>query len=208
MGCGRALVLFGFGYDLPGKDQDEHEAGSKHRSSYGRGAQAMIVKWKFVNGRNTSHNTWQGRSVFRASERLARYWDIELVQDVPPALIFQTRSNGAKGSAMAHDGNRIWVNADFRWGKSPAAIEQMTLCTLHEIGHWLAKGGGHAPAGNVMATVVGDPYVNWTRADMAWFGELPWKSTRRPWHEPRFWYPPAKAVGAPLDEYPLITLSC
>jgi hypothetical protein len=157
-----------------------------------------IINWRFAEGVGTKHNTWQGRSVIKAAERMRRYWMVDFRQHPRAALTFRTRRGGA---TMAQSGNTIWVNADFKWGTSAAGIEQMTLTTIHEIGHWLMLDNKpiHAEPGNVMSEVIGDPYLNWTKTDMRWFGGLKWRSNLRPWQEPRHWYPKAM-MGEELGE--------
>ena len=163
----------------------------------------LTITWQFKNGKNTRHNTWQGKTVDIAAARMARYWNVQLSQRPGKGLlVFETRNAGPNGAAMAQSGNRILINADFRWGSSETARQQMAFTVMHEIGHWLVQDNGrfgHAAPGNVMAAVVGDPFINWTQADMRWFGRLTWKSSLRPWNAPDF-FRPKKTTALMMSE--------
>jgi len=168
------------------------------------------ITWQFRNGRHTRHNTWQGSTVAIAAARMARYWNVQLSQRPGKGvLVFETRNAGPKGAAMAQSGNRIWVNADFRWGTSETARQQMAFTVMHEIGHWLMMDNRPihtATPGNVMSAVVGDPYLNFTQADMRWFGRLQWKSSLRPWNEPDFFRPKKTTALMTAESFDPISL--
>jgi hypothetical protein len=138
------------------------------------------INWNFAHEKNTSHATWSVLSIKPAFEKIQRYWNVEFIQVSKNARlqIILTNSSRGKNVPMWQNGRRIFASAAYKWVNP----DQMVLALVHEIGHWLVNGGGHIKQpGHVMSEVLGDPYVNFSKEDMRWFGRLPWKSKTRPW---------------------------
>lgn len=170
----------------------------------------MVVRWQYrVNGSQAVSN-WKPKSVLVALDRVRRYWDVEFRQVTGAvSLVVEARRMGAGTVAMVQEGaNRIWVNADFRWGVSDAAYQQMAMTFCHELGHFFSGNRGHNPALSVMSAWVGDPYQNWVQTDMAWFGRLPWRSSVRPWDaaEVAAWRP--RVAAGPFVELGFAGCGC
>lgn len=147
-----------------------------------------VIPWNLQIQSGARSATWSSRTIFRAIEKIARYWAVSMPQvsrgAVMPIILVPSGKY-----AMWTASKRICVNASFRWGTSAAGLEQQALALAHEMGHWIG-GSGHAPSpGSVMYYMVSDPYTNFTTEDMRWFGRLPWRSSARPWNEPNYWRP-------------------
>lgn len=139
-----------------------------------------VVNWYFAHERNTSHSSWSVTSIKPAFDKIKRYWNIDFNQVLinPSLEIILTNSSRGKNVPMWQNGKRIFASAGYNWINK----DQMVLALVHEFGHWLVNGGGHIKQpGHVMSEVLGDPYINFSKEDMRWFGGLQWKSNVRPW---------------------------
>lgn len=146
------------------------------------------ITWLFAKERNTDHATFQAKSIFRAFERLQRYWAVDFQQVTRNAQLTFVLTASKKPNPAWQQGRSIFLSANYKWINH----EQAVLAVVHEIGHWLVNGGGHVKSpGFVMSEVIGDPFINFMQADMRWFSGLPWSSKLRPWDEPNYFRPRA-----------------
>jgi hypothetical protein len=141
------------------------------------------IIWNFAFEKNTDKQggNWSVKSIHPAFGKITRYWNVNFqqVQSGKPSMqIILTNASRGASVPMWQSGKNIYASAKYKWVNP----DQMILALVHEIGHWLINGGGHIKQpGHVMSEVLGDPYINFSKEDMRWFGGLPWKSNVRPW---------------------------
>jgi hypothetical protein len=129
------------------------------------------IIWNFAFEKNTDKQggNWSVKSIHPAFGKITRYWNVNFQQ---------VHASRGASVPMWQSGKNIYASAKYKWVNP----DQMILALVHEIGHWLVNGGGHIKQpGHVMSEVLGDPYINFSKDDMRWFGGLPWKSNVRPW---------------------------
>ena len=146
----------------------------------------MNVTWNLQIERGAVNPTWHSSTIFQAMTRVTRYWSVTFTQvGSRPMMPIILRKSGKW--PMWYSGGTINVAGNYRWHNR----DQSVLAMVHEMGHWFSRSGAHAPqtGANVMQPTLGDPYINFSTADAAWFSRLAWRSGLRPWMESNQWRP-------------------
>jgi hypothetical protein len=148
------------------------------------------ITWNLQVERGASNASFNSKVIFRAMNRIARYWNVNFVQvSRNPYMRFLLTTKQPNPTWAAWTSGRTVNIGRFRFASDVQAEFVMT----HELGH-VFGGSQHAPSGHVMSPSVEDVYRNFTQLDTHWF-RLPMRGSPKPWKEPAHWRPMLSIPG-------------
>jgi hypothetical protein len=156
----------------------------------------MRITWNLQIERGAANASFNSKVIFRAFNRIARYWNVQFVQvSRNPYMRFLLTTKQPNPTWAAWTSGRTVNIGRFRF----ASDAQAEFVMVHELGH-VFGGSQHAPSGHVMSPSVEDVYRNFTQLDTHWF-RLPMRGTPKPWSEPNHWRPVVRADEAMPNLY-------
>jgi hypothetical protein len=140
------------------------------------------ITWNLQIERGASNASFNSKVIFRAFNRIARYWNVQFVQvSRNPYMRFLLTTKQPNPTWAAWTSGRTVNIGRFKF----ASDAQAEFVMVHELGH-VFGGSQHAPSGHVMSPSVEDVYRNFTQLDTHWF-RLPMRASPKPWNEPGHW---------------------
>jgi hypothetical protein len=144
------------------------------------------ITWNLQVERGASNPTFNSKMIFRAMERIQRYWHVNFVQvgSNPRMRFLLTKQQPNPTWAAWTSGSTVHIGR-FKF----VSDAQLEFVLTHEMGHIFWPGNRHAKSAlNVMYPSVTDVYKNFHMEDLQWY-RLTKKSLPDFLKEPDHWRP-------------------